>query len=99
MPAAGLRVSRLEHGATYLVLSFPLPGPALDAFALSEAEKAVARALLAGRSNVEIAAERRTSVRTVANQVQSIFRKVGVMSRAEFAAKVTGAAEAEPDER
>ena len=52
---------------------------------LSEAERDVLRHLLAGASNEEIAAERGSAVRTVANQVASIFRELGVNSRAELA--------------
>jgi DNA-binding NarL/FixJ family response regulator len=36
-------------------------------------------------SNAAIARERKTSVRTVANQVASLFRKTGARSRAEIA--------------
>jgi DNA-binding NarL/FixJ family response regulator len=39
--------------------------------------------LIEGLSNSEIATARQTSVRTVANQVASILRKVGVRSRSE----------------
>jgi DNA-binding NarL/FixJ family response regulator len=45
----------------------------------------VAQALLRGHSQREIAQQRSTSVRTVANQVQSIYRKYGVRSREELA--------------
>lgn len=51
---------------------------------LSAAEREVARAALEGLSNGEIAAARGTSVRTVANQLQSIFRKLGVSGRTEL---------------
>jgi DNA-binding CsgD family transcriptional regulator len=66
------------------VLSFTLPGN--DAINLSLAESDVARHILAGRSNSEIAALRRCSTRTVANQVASLFRKLGVRSRLELVA-------------
>ncbi len=66
------------------VLSFTLPGD--DAINLSSAESDVARHILAGRSNSEIAALRRCSTRTVANQVASLFRKLGVGSRLELVA-------------
>jgi DNA-binding CsgD family transcriptional regulator len=66
------------------VLSFTLPGD--DAISLSSAESDVVRHLLAGRSNSEIAALRRCSTRTVANQVASLFRKLGVRSRLELVA-------------
>ncbi len=66
------------------VLSFTLPGD--SAIDLSSAETDVARHILAGRSNSEIAALRRCSTRTVANQVASLFRKLGVRSRLELVA-------------
>jgi DNA-binding NarL/FixJ family response regulator len=53
---------------------------------LSGAEQAIVEAVLRGRSNREIAEERGTSVRTVANQMASIFRKLCVGSRSELAA-------------
>jgi DNA-binding CsgD family transcriptional regulator len=64
------------------VLSYPIPPPALPP-SLSAAERIVALALLEGLSNSEIAKIRKTSVRTVANQVASLFQKLGVRSRAE----------------
>jgi DNA-binding NarL/FixJ family response regulator len=69
-------------GEEVVVFSFPLPRPALPR-SLSAAERGVAHALLEGLTNDEIARARRTSVRTVANQVASIFRKLGVRSRSE----------------
>src|SRR5690606_13440073 len=51
---------------------------------LSGAEHAVARLLVEGKSYAEMAWLRGTSVRTVANQVASIFQKTGVSGRAEF---------------
>jgi DNA-binding CsgD family transcriptional regulator len=55
---------------------------------LSAAERDVAALILRGRDNASIANLRGTSVRTVANQVASIFNKLGVRSRAELAALV-----------
>jgi DNA-binding CsgD family transcriptional regulator len=66
------------------VLSFTLPWD--DEISLSSAESDVARHILAGRSNSEIAALRGCSTRTVANQVASLFRKLGVRSRLELVA-------------
>jgi DNA-binding CsgD family transcriptional regulator len=68
----------------FAVLSFTLSGD--NAINLSSAESDVARHVLEGRSNSEIAALRRCSTRTVANQVASLFRKLGVRSRLEFVA-------------
>lgn len=55
---------------------------------LSAAEREVLGLVLDGCANATIAALRRTLPRTVANQVASIFRKVGVGSRAELEAKL-----------
>lgn len=51
---------------------------------LTEAERDVARSVVAGRANRSIAAARGTSVRTVANQLAEIFRKLGLASRLEL---------------
>jgi DNA-binding CsgD family transcriptional regulator len=67
------------------VLSFTLPGDKVAN--LSAAESDVACHILAGRSNSEIAVLRRCSARTVANQVASLFRKLGVRSRLELVAE------------
>jgi DNA-binding NarL/FixJ family response regulator len=82
-----LRASVIRIGGTpYVVLSFvresgePTPS-------LTRAEHEVAHALLGGRSNAAIARLRGSSERTVANQVASIFRKLGVHSRTELAAR------------
>jgi DNA-binding CsgD family transcriptional regulator len=64
------------------VFSFPLRQPALPP-SLSVAEQEIALGMLEGLSNSEIAMARRTSPRTVANQVASLFRKLGVRSRSE----------------
>jgi DNA-binding NarL/FixJ family response regulator len=55
---------------------------------LTPAEREVARAILDGRTNAEIARARRTTLRTVANQVSSILSKVGVGSRSELVVAV-----------
>jgi DNA-binding CsgD family transcriptional regulator len=54
---------------------------------LSAAEGEILARLLEGKSNREIAAERRRSPRTIANQVARLFRKLGVGSRGELAAR------------
>ena len=53
---------------------------------LSAAEREVVQAAIAGRSNLEIAAMRGTSVKTIGNQLHAIYRKLGVGSRHELAA-------------
>jgi DNA-binding CsgD family transcriptional regulator len=52
---------------------------------LTAAEREVMRGVLAGKTNADIAAERGTATRTVANQVARIFKKMGVRSRAGLA--------------
>lgn len=56
---------------------------------LSTAERAVAEGILRGASNAEIARERGVAVRTVANQTSSLFRKLGIGSRAELVVLAT----------
>ncbi len=79
----------------YLVLSFPssASAPALDANGghttrggLTEAEREVAKLVVAGLSNEAIARRRNVSVRTIAKQVSSIYRKLAVRSRRELSA-------------
>jgi DNA-binding NarL/FixJ family response regulator len=79
--AASLRIG----GETLFVLSQPvLDGRSFPD--LTAAEANIVAALLSGLSNAEIARARRRSVRTIGNQVASIFRKLGVASRAELLA-------------
>jgi DNA-binding CsgD family transcriptional regulator len=73
-------------GARLAVLTFPAPGgSALPG--LSDAEQQVTELAVAGYSNAEIAAIRRTSARTVANQLARVFAKTGVGSRRELATR------------
>jgi DNA-binding CsgD family transcriptional regulator len=77
----GLIAYRLEvAGDEVVVFSFEAREGAPGSLTPAEAEIAVA--LVAGASNAEIARARGTSERTVANQIASIFRKLGVASRA-----------------
>lgn len=57
---------------------------------LSVSERDIAAALTSGQTNGQIAHARGTSSRTVANQVASVFRKLGVSSRAELISKGHG---------
>jgi DNA-binding NarL/FixJ family response regulator len=86
MAPFGLRASRVNLGGEEVaVFSFPLPAPALPE-SLSSAEREIALALLDGWSDAQIAIARHTSLRTVANQVRSVLRKLGVQSRGEAVA-------------
>jgi DNA-binding CsgD family transcriptional regulator len=70
-------------GTEYVVLSVPI-GLAEDS-RLSPAERAVVAAALQGLSTRDIARQRSTSPRTVANQLASAFHKLNVHSRSELA--------------
>jgi DNA-binding CsgD family transcriptional regulator len=85
-PPRDLDVSRFESAeGEMIVLAFPIDELA-PSEALTPAEHEVVAAIEAGKSNAEIARERGTSARTVANQVGSIFKKLKVGSRAELVA-------------
>jgi DNA-binding NarL/FixJ family response regulator len=85
-----LRASVMHiRGREVLVLSYSTVA-AFDALErLSRAEREVVELLLSGASNAEIARQRGTSARTVANQAASIFRKLGVGSRMELAHRLS----------
>ncbi|MFO0565589.1 MAG: LuxR C-terminal-related transcriptional regulator [Polyangiaceae bacterium] len=66
-------------------LASTLPG------VLTAAEAAVLEGLLRGDTDRHIASSRRTSIRTVQNQVRAIYRKFEVRSRGELASLATAA--------
>lgn len=57
---------------------------------LSEAERAIARSVASGSSNRAIARARGTSVKTIANQLHRIYKKLGVTDRHELIAVIRG---------
>jgi DNA-binding NarL/FixJ family response regulator len=81
-PRATLTES-VVHGDTLLIGAYPLVRADYIA-KLTDAERAVLAAMLAGSTNRDIAQRRHCSEHTVANQVQAIFRKVGARSRCEL---------------
>jgi DNA-binding CsgD family transcriptional regulator len=68
----------------YAILSFPLPEVRVPT-ELTAAEAEVVRSALHGRSNAEIARERKTSSNTVANQLRSVYAKLQLSGRNELA--------------
>jgi DNA-binding CsgD family transcriptional regulator len=68
------------RGRAHAVVSVPRPDQELRDL-LAPAEYAVARLLAEGASYAEIAERRRTALRTTANQVASVFHKLGVSGR------------------
>ena len=86
-PPNDLEVELIElDGQELAVITLPARGERSLLEALSSAEREVLLAVDAGKSNAEIAALRQTSSRTVANQLASIYQKLGVSSRHELVA-------------
>jgi DNA-binding CsgD family transcriptional regulator len=71
------------EGDEYVVFAFPVPSPCPPA-GLTQAESEVVSGVLRGQSNADIAVARGTSRNTVANQLQAIYRKLGVSGRAQL---------------
>lgn len=65
------------------VVEIPRPGQRVSA-AWPSAERQVVELLVEGRCYTEIARLRRTSVRTVANQIAAVFRRLKVSGRSEL---------------
>ena len=94
-PPAGLVVDTFDEGGeTFALLEWPRgrsaaasgPGATGPVPPGAPAQREVLELLLRGLSNAEIARRRRRSGRTVAHQVDSLFRRFGVGSRAELIA-------------
>jgi DNA-binding NarL/FixJ family response regulator len=87
------RVTQLRVGdEELLVIGLPLSSrDDAEAARLTKVELQVAKLAAAGLSNAEIAAVRRRSERTVANQMASILRKAGVSSRHQLGRLVAAA--------
>lgn len=83
--AAGLPSFRLG-GEELVVVSIPAPRVPEDR--LTAAEKEVVEGIAQGLSNAAIAERREVSPSTVANQIASIYRKLGVGSRTELLARL-----------
>ena len=89
-PPQGLVVEKLVVGDEELmVFSWAAPETAPPA-GLSGAESDVLARLVRGESNAAIAKARKTSARTVANQVASLLRKTGAASRYELIRRFAG---------
>lgn len=76
------------RSAPAVIISIASPQPMLKAaqarYALSPAELAVLRGLIEGKGLKDLAAERKTSVNTVRNQVASLLEKTGTSSQKEL---------------
>ena len=80
---------RAETDGELSVLSVDARPQAAAAASLSPAELEVASYAIRGFSNDRIARERQVSARTIANQLRSIFEKLGVSTRSQLAATLT----------
>jgi DNA-binding NarL/FixJ family response regulator len=78
--------SRVADGEELLVFESRLDAHGL-AVRLTLAEREVLQAVLAGHGNQQIARQRNTSVRTVANQLATLFQKFGASSKGDLASK------------
>jgi DNA-binding CsgD family transcriptional regulator len=82
-PPPGLTITLIEiAGEQYAVLEFPV-GIVAD-LPLTPSERKVVMGVLRSQSNAEIAAARGVSVRTIANQLASIYKKLRITSRAKL---------------
>ncbi len=71
------------------MLVFPVEAPKAQLpWTLTDSERHVTELTLKGFTNEEIATLRGVSHRTVANQLQAIYRKLGIGSRVELAQAV-----------
>ena len=81
----GLALEPESNEPDVLILSFPVHERAEFSALLTSAESDVLSSLRSGLTNAQIANRRGVSVRTVANQLASLFRKLGVSSRLDAA--------------
>ncbi|MEO7032884.1 MAG: LuxR C-terminal-related transcriptional regulator [Polyangiaceae bacterium] len=79
----GLRREPPRKAGEHLIISFPISDVDWRQ-GLSPAEVSVAEDVLVGTAGSRIAARRGTAVRTIVNQMASVFRKLGVSSRLEL---------------
>ena len=80
----GLVVDTFDLGEDRFAILDLGASPRPPAGSLTPAEREIMELLLAGLSTADIARLRRRSERTVAHQVDSIFRRMGVHSRLEL---------------
>jgi len=91
----GIRATALGDGLVLVAVSFrdTRQAPRSERAALSPGEDAVVELAALGLSNREIALRRGCSVRTVANQLASAYRKLRVSGRRELRARLRSPSE------
>lgn len=93
---AGLEAWLLElgNGQEFALLELDASGDRSRIAGVTAAERGVLGLVAEGLSNAQIAVRRGVSPRTVANQLASVFRKLGVRSRLELEARLARAGRA-----
>lgn len=82
--ADGLLEVRAGSSTDGAGLAVVLPRPELDLACLAPAEQSICELILIGKTHAQIAALRGRSIRTIANQLASIFSKLRVSGRLEL---------------
>jgi DNA-binding CsgD family transcriptional regulator len=83
-------VTKLSLGTVRaLLIDLPVEELQLPA-SLTDSEREVVQLVAQGLSNEDIGKARGRSARTIANQLASVYRKLGVNSRTELLARLTG---------
>ena len=95
---AGSSAERFHVGRHEFIV-FDVPLETGDTGRLTPAERAIVELLRTGASSSQIARARGTSPRTVANQLASMYRKMGVASRQELLARLRDGSPARPEEQ
>jgi DNA-binding NarL/FixJ family response regulator len=85
-PPPNLVVEKIDD--ELMVFSWDIATPPSE---LTAAERQVLARVVRGESNAAIARARKTSVRTIANQVASLLRKTGASSRFDLIRRFGGA--------
>jgi DNA-binding CsgD family transcriptional regulator len=83
----GTRVTRLSDRLVLVSVPIATELDAAESAALTKSERAVAALAASGLSNEAIARRRRCSARTVANQLASVYAKLGLKSRRELSSR------------
>lgn len=76
-------------GPDLALIEMPIPEARLPV-ALTEAEQDIAAAVFQGATNQEIATARGVNIKTVAKQLEAIYRKLRVSSRVELVLRLRG---------
>ncbi len=80
-PPEGLEVCAVADSDEFIVVTWNVSSPVSSPVSLTPAEREVLALVIEGGSNAAIARQRKTSVRTVANQVASLLAKLEAGSR------------------